>query len=262
MAPPCPWWAPPVLAVQFLTRLPMPMAARLSSQAAAEGLKRSVIWFPLVGAVIGAITAAVGLTTRLVWSASVAAVLALAAEALVTGAFHEDAVADFCDGFGGGRTPDDILRIMKDSRIGSYGAMGLGLAVALRLGLTASLLSRSDLLTAAGIIMGASAFGRLGVVALMAVVAPAPGSSGLGKALSSDLGLGTLARAALTALPGLFLLILLRPGALACALGLAALALMGFRALLMRRLGGVSGDCLGAFAYGSQLIALAVMVAA
>jgi adenosylcobinamide-GDP ribazoletransferase len=62
----------------------------------------------------------------------VAVGLALAAEALVTGAFHEDAVADFCDAFGGGWSRDDVIRILKDSRIGSFGTLGLGLAVFLR----------------------------------------------------------------------------------------------------------------------------------
>src|SRR3546814_1620129 len=81
---------------------------------------------------VGAITAGVMVAAEQVWPRIVAVVLALIVEVRLTGAFHEDAVADFCDAMGGGHTRDDKLRIFRDSRIGSYGALGLLLAVGLK----------------------------------------------------------------------------------------------------------------------------------
>ena len=128
-----------LVAVQFLTRLPTPNVAMGDEAERRKILGRSAAYFPLVGALIGAMT---GATIRLAgqfWPIGLAIVIGLAFEALLTGAFHEDAVADFCDAFGGGWTRDDILRILKDSRVGSFGALGLGLAVALRGGAIATL---------------------------------------------------------------------------------------------------------------------------
>ncbi len=95
-------------------------------------MTEAVAWFPFVGALIGLATALVVSGADLLWPPAIAVLVALACEAVLTGAFHEDAVADCCDAFGGGWTRDDVLRILKDSRVGSYGVLGLGLAVALR----------------------------------------------------------------------------------------------------------------------------------
>ena len=94
------------------------------------------------------------------WPIGLAVVIGLAFEALLTGAFHEDAVADFCDAFGGGWTRDDILRILKDSRVGSFGALGLILAVALRGGAIATL--ETDRLIAA--VTASAALGRWAIL--------------------------------------------------------------------------------------------------
>jgi adenosylcobinamide-GDP ribazoletransferase len=245
-----------VLAVQFLTRLPMQGADRLTSEQVAIGLVRAVAWFPLVGALIGAITASVALVALSLWPPLVAVAISLVIEARLTGAFHEDAVADFCDAFGGGLAADDVRRIMKDSRIGSYGALGLILAVATRAALMlAALESMAPALAAAAIIASAT-FGRLVVVALMVLVAPAPGGGGLAKDVSSGVGVRTLLLALLTAVPGLLAFALLRPLSLLLALAAAALFLVWFRGLLLRRIGGSTGDCLGFAAYAGQLIAL------
>ena len=118
-------------AVQFLTRLPLP--GGMSQLGADITLLRSAVsFFPLVGAGIGLATGSVIWLALQVWPPFVAVGLGLVFEAILTGGFHEDAVADSCDAFGGGWTADDVLRIMKDSRIGSFGALGLLLAVGLR----------------------------------------------------------------------------------------------------------------------------------
>src|SRR4051812_28659276 len=129
---------PLAVAVGFLTRVALPWAPRTAARHRAA-LGRAAVYFPLVGGLVGASTASVLELTALVWPVGVAVVLALAWEAWLTGALHEDAVADCCDAFGGGWSREDVLRILKDSRVGSFGALGLTLAVLARAGATASL---------------------------------------------------------------------------------------------------------------------------
>ena len=247
-----PWWAPPLLAVQFLTRLPV-STGRLSADQVDDGLARALGWFPVVGTLVGCITAAVAVGANVWWPVPVAVLLALIVEARLTGAFHEDAVADFCDGFGGGRTADDVRRIMKDSWIGSYGALGLGLAVGLRAVLTMALLALPPAAAAVAIV-AAACFGRLVAVAVMASVAPT--GTGLAKDIGARTGPRQLAFAVLAAVPGLGLFGFAAPVALAAAVVAAASFVVWFGALLRRRIGGSTGDCLGFAAYAGQLILL------
>ena len=110
-------------AVAFFTRIPIPAAVPWSPQR----LNQSARYFPWIGWLVGGAAAAVlGLALQ-VLPVSVAVVLSIAATLRLTGAFHEDGFADACDGLGGGWQRDEVLRIMKDSRIGSYGAAGLAL---------------------------------------------------------------------------------------------------------------------------------------
>lgn len=247
-----PVWAPPLLAVQFLTRVPVPGVARLSGDEVRLALGRAVGWFPLVGTLVGLATAGTLLLAEQVWPRLVAVLLAFIVEARLTGAFHEDAVADFCDGVGGGRDATHIRQIMKDSRIGSYGALGLGLALALRVTLTYSL----PLATTALAIIAAATFGRFLAAATMFVVPPAPAGEGLGKDIGTAVRSRDLANAVLTALPGVLPFAVNSPAALLSALGAAVLFMLWFRALLIRKIGGSTGDCLGFAAYTGQLLVL------
>jgi adenosylcobinamide-GDP ribazoletransferase len=220
-------------------------------------LGRSVGWFPLVGALVGAVTGATLLAGEHLWPRLVAVLIALAVEAILTGAFHEDAVADFCDGFGGGRDPAHVRQIMKDSRIGSYGALALVLAVALRAALMLSLPQSPSLFFVT--IVAAACFGRLTASVAMSVVAPAPDpvvSPGLAKRVASALPSHSLIVAATTAIPGLLAFALLAPTSLLLAFAAAAAFLLWFRSLLLRKLGGITGDCLGFAVYAGQLIVL------
>ena len=131
------------IATAVLTRLPVGVVPTAEGEIAAAG------WaFPLVGAGIGAIAALAFLAAELVGCGSApAALLAVAAGLAVTGAFHEDGLADTADGFGGGRSRDEKLAIMRDSRHGSFGIIALVLSIVLRA--TALATSMSLLCTAA-----------------------------------------------------------------------------------------------------------------
>ena len=248
----CPWWAPPLLAIQFLTRVPVPGVASLTGEQARLGLTRAVGWFPLVGALVGAVTVVTLLLAEQLWPRFVAVILALIVEARLTGAFHEDAVADFCDGVGGGRDPAHVREIMKDSRIGSYGALGLLLAVALRASLMVSL-EPSRLAIA---IIAAASFGRLLAVIAMVSIAPAPRGEGLAKDVGAGIRTRDVMLAVLTASPALLAYAFIAPVAVSFALAASTMFLLWFRVLVLRRAGGSTGDCLGFAAYVGQLIVL------
>src|ERR1700741_3659104 len=107
-------------ALQFFTRLPVPRWVGFE----AHWLNHASRYFPLVGLVVGPIAAAVYGAAAWLFPGPVAGMLSTAACIYATGAFHEDGFADMCDGFGGGMTAERVLEIMKDSRIGAYGAIG------------------------------------------------------------------------------------------------------------------------------------------
>ena len=117
-----------LLAVQFLTRWPV----RVSGVFSEEGLSAMVRYYPLVGALIGAFAGGVFWLAHLVFPMSLAVVLSTAASLIATGALHEDGFADVCDGLGG-TDREKTLAIMRDSRLGTYGAAGLGLMLATKI---------------------------------------------------------------------------------------------------------------------------------
>ncbi|MFY9152369.1 MAG: adenosylcobinamide-GDP ribazoletransferase [Prolixibacteraceae bacterium] len=108
-------------AIMFYTRIPVPENLPYSD----EMLNRSTRYFPFIGWIVGGIGAAVFYGLQFVFPPELAILLSMLVTIFVTGAFHEDGFTDFCDGFGGGYTRERILTIMKDSRIGTYGSIGL-----------------------------------------------------------------------------------------------------------------------------------------
>jgi adenosylcobinamide-GDP ribazoletransferase len=123
-------------AVRFFTIVPVRAAP---GEMAPDWLTRCLKYSPLVGVGIGIVSALVWLVANELWGPTIAALLAVAASITVTGALHEDGFADTFDGFGGGWSVEKRLAIMKDSRIGTYGALALGLGVALRIAALAAL---------------------------------------------------------------------------------------------------------------------------
>ncbi len=115
-------------ALMFFTRIPCPKWV----DHAPEILNKSTRYFSLVGIIVGSISAATYLLAATVFSVEISIALSMIASFLTTGAFHEDGFADVCDGFGGGWTKDKILLIMKDSRLGTFGTVGLISILALK----------------------------------------------------------------------------------------------------------------------------------
>jgi adenosylcobinamide-GDP ribazoletransferase len=233
------------VALQFLTRLRVPAWVGFEP----AWLARCAPYFVPVGALVGLLSGAVLWAASLVWPPVIAVLLAMAAGVYVTGGFHEDGLADTCDGLGGAVSRARALEIMKDSRLGSYGALGLVLVLALKAAALA-VLAQANVAVAVGVLVWAQGLSRALPIALMAAL---PYAGDLAHAKAKPLAGGV--RAADLALTLAFALVLCalvvtaRP-ALAPALGtglLAAAALgLWMRRWLRRRLGGYTGDTLGA----------------
>ena len=116
-------------ALQFYTRIPIPSSVLFTD----ENLAHSSRYFPLIGILVGVLSALSFYLFTLAFHPLLALILSLFVSVLLTGALHEDGLADVCDGFGGGNTKDKILEIMRDSRIGTYGFIGLLLAITLKI---------------------------------------------------------------------------------------------------------------------------------
>ena len=221
-------------AVQFLTRLPTPALKAFEP----DWISRSARYFPLVGLLVGAICAAVFWTASQVWSGALPALLAIAVGVLVTGAFHEDGLADTADGLGGGLTQEKRLQIMKDSRIGTYGALALGLTLAVKV----AALSALTPAVGAGALIAAHATGRgASVLAMSALPYVGALEASKWKPAPERLRLGEVLCALVLAAAPLWVVAgwgagLAVGGALALALALAA----------RRLVGGYTGDVLGA----------------
>lgn len=115
-------------ALMFFTRIPCPAWIRYHP----DYLRQSAKYFSLVGIIVGGAGALVFYMLQLFFPKEIALLLSMATTVYITGAFHEDGFADVCDGFGGGWNKENILRIMKDSRLGTYGVVGIGFVLAIK----------------------------------------------------------------------------------------------------------------------------------
>ncbi len=232
--------------VSFLTRVPVP------GSIGERDIAASIAWFPVVGALVGAVSGAVYLGASRLWPPLVAALLAVAAGIAVTGAFHEDGLGDTADAFGAVSTGRDPQPVLKDPRMGTVGVVALVLVIGLRVALVASLTPRAGALA----LIAAHALAR-GVSAATVVSAP-----------SAGVGLGSSYASLAPRWRGVVAVVV------ACVIGTicigiaapVALALTAVAALLQARwseraLGGVSGDVLGTIEQSGELITLLVAVA-
>lgn len=229
--------------MRFLTVLPAGKGGAVRGAAA---------WFPLVGALLGLGAEAVLRLSALALPTSLAGALAVLFLVLVTGGLHEDGLADVADACRAWRSAERILDILKDSRIGAHGAAAIGLSLLIRAHAMAALLpapwSR---------IPAALALSRGAPVLLGAMSKPA--GAGLGRQFCEALDRPTAAAAAVQCIAAASLC---GPWPAAALLVVLALALLAARVYFHRRLGGVTGDCLGAFSQiveGASLVVLACL---
>lgn len=244
------WFGDLRLALMLLTRLPLPR-----SEQPAGDVARAAWIFPLVGALIGLGGGVIFMVANhLGFGIASAGLLAIGWQVLVTGALHEDGLADTADGFGGGRDRDHKLAIMRDSRIGTYGVVALLLIFGLRFSalqeLASNLLSVTDemdeTVSHTGAIMIALMISGAVSRTAMAVVwyaLPAARSDGL----SAGSGAVPLTSALIGVAFSTALSIILLPGfGFAFVLGAAALVTLVTAGLAWRQIGGHTGDVLGA----------------
>lgn len=241
-----------LIALQFMTRVPVPGWVGFD----ADWLNRSARHFAGVGVLVGAFAAAVLWAASQWWPMPVAVGLSMAATLWLTGAFHEDGFADTCDGLGGAVTRERALEIMKDSRIGAYGAIG----IATMLGLKAATLTTLPLATALPALVLGHAASRAAATALMALL-PYAGDAAHAKAkpFAQQVGVAEVVGAVLWV--GLVCVGLRAVDAIAVSvLGVALASAAGAATLctrwLRRRLGGFTGDTLGATQQMSELALL------
>ncbi|GLH73468.1 adenosylcobinamide-GDP ribazoletransferase [Geothrix limicola] len=236
-------------ALRFLTRLPLP-----GRPTEVHEIQGAVVWFPLVGAGVGAFTGWIHVLGCRLWPPTVAAALAVAAGLLLTGGFHEDGLTDAVDGLGGGFTKEKVLTIMKDSRIGAYGSMALVCALLLRWSLLVALGNR-----AVPVFALAMALGRWSILHVLTLLSPI--AEGLAKEVHRRGSFGPW-------LGGTALMLVLAGGGYALSLPRIPLAILAATAAsllwawrLKVRLGGHCGDALGATAMLAEAAALLVWVA-
>lgn len=223
-----------VVAVQFLTRLPVPVLPSFRP----AWMAASVAYFPAAGLLVGLISGGVWFAAWGPWSSAVAAIMAVLAGIAATGAFHEDGLADTADGLGGGQTPEQRLAIMKDSRIGTYGTVALVGALALKVSALA-LMSPWD--------------GALALVAMHAAARIVPVVASAAMPYAGEIAGAKVApvsptrnRLVFAVVTGLVPCLLLQmvPAVTAVAAGAAASAWVLWQA--QRLIGGHTGDVLGA----------------
>jgi len=239
------------MAASFVTILPV-----VSSKPAADGAIARATWaLPVAGLLVGLGGALVyKVASRLGLAPNLAALLALATTAFITGALHEDGLADTADGLGGGRTRERKLEIMRDSRIGTYGTCALILSFGLRWSALATIANPWFVALA---LCAAHAAARAGVPAFMSLVPPArpdglSASAGAppGRSVAIAFAIGTLVLA-----------LTLGPGKALVGLILLSLAGLLLARLAIRQIGGQTGDVLGAFEQLGEILILLVAAA-
>ncbi|MBI1986253.1 MAG: adenosylcobinamide-GDP ribazoletransferase [Rhodospirillales bacterium] len=244
------WWHDMAVAGGFLTRLPFPVPAGAGRKGALAQASRA---FPLVGLVVGAAGAVAMLAAAgLGLSQLACAFLGLALMALITGALHEDGLADVADGFGGGATPAAKIKIMRDSRTGVYGMLAVVFSVGLRAGVLGGF-GKPEIAAAALVAAACLSRGLLPVA--MHFLDPASKSGLARNAGRPDQEAWVTA----LVLGGLFAFLFLGPlgGLVAIMFGVIGAAMVAW--LAFSQIGGVTGDVLGA---QQQVAEVAILIAA
>jgi adenosylcobinamide-GDP ribazoletransferase len=226
-------WRLLLLSLGFFTRIPVPSQSDFKE----SDLSSAAKYFPLVGLLVGLIAALVYALALKVFPVEIAVILSMVATIYLTGAFHEDGLADATDGLGGGWEKEQVLTIMQDSRIGNFGAIALVLALLAKF----QALVHLPPVLIPGVLIAGHALSRLAAVFVIFTQSYVR-ETGKAKPLTTQL---TSSELLLACLFGLAPLAFLGPRFL-WALLPVALAWLWFSYKLKQRIGGYTGDCLGA----------------
>ena len=231
-----------LVSMRFLTRLPVPFVRTIDP----PPLHQAMAMFPVVGALVGALSAGALVLSNMTGLPDLfSAAFALAVAAILTGALHEDGLADVADAFGGGKSREHRLDILRDSRIGAYGTLTLCLTLVARASLLTAMLDLPPL-TCIALMAGAAAFSRALMVDLLWATRPAR-SDGLSVMVGRPSRNTTLAALAIGGVgAGAAGGLLLSPASGVLALVAAGIAMAMVRELAMRKIGGQTGDVCGA----------------
>jgi adenosylcobinamide-GDP ribazoletransferase len=250
----CKEWRYFLLALGFFTRIPVPSFANFEEQ----DLNHSAKYFPLVGIVVGLAGAVVFVLAAWIFPDNIAVLLSMVATIYITGAFHEDGMADSIDGIGGGWDRERILTIMQDSRLGTFGALALFLMLFAKY----QVLNALPADTVAFVLVAAHALSRLCAVYVMATLSYVK-ASGKAKPLAVAIQMKGLVVATVFGLLPLMLLywyfltnIADMPDALILLLSWlisVSFIWIWWRNKIKRWLGGYTGDCLGAMQQMTEL---------
>ncbi len=238
-------WVAAVLALQFLTRLPLGNNVPFTSAAFAA----SVRYYPLVGMIIGALIALAFVASSTLFPNSVAVILSTLAGLLLTGAFHEDGLADMFDGIGGGQNAAQSLTIMKDSRIGVFGAVALLSALMLKIATLSEMPTTIVIVT----LVAAHCLSRWSSVIVIATSRYVR-DEGKSKPVAGEISKFGVLLASMVALVTLATLGFLTDTqiALGAIFGMACGHAIS-RWIYERKIGGFTGDCLGATQQFSEI---------
>jgi adenosylcobinamide-GDP ribazoletransferase len=232
-------------AVVFLTRIPVGNLYIFR----AEDLPRSVVYFPVIGLLIGLLAGLVLLCADLIFPANIAVLLCMLTSVSVTGALHEDGTADAADGFAGGSTPWRRLEIMRESTLGVYGVVALWFSLTAKFLLLSSLLEKGTVAALSALVI-ANGLGRAGTVALLFACPYAREGESKASPFSESVTPGEFVLSLL--LPIFLTFVLLGHDAFGCLCGATA-AVWAASYFSRKMIGGITGDCLGAT---NQLIEL------
>ena len=234
-----------LIAISFFTRIPVPSQLHIDS----DSLNHASRYFGVVGLLVGTVSAAVMWLVSLWMPTSVAIVMAMLTSVILTGAFHEDGLADTADGFGGGWSVADKLRIMKDSRLGSYGAIALVLVLLLKF-LLITELALYDATQALFALVLAHTLSRV-IAASLIYTETYVRDEGKSKPLANQQSFTDLTVLILTAI---LVVLLLAPSAI-ITFAISAIIIRSVLCFWFRRqIGGYTGDTLGAAQQVSELI--------
>ena len=233
-------------ALRFMTIFPVPSS---DTATAPDWLSRCAKYFPAVGICVGLVSSVALLLAGAIWSPVIAALLAVAASLVITGALHEDGLADVGDGFGGGRDRAAKLSIMRDSRLGTYGVIVLLVGFSARLSALASLPVASVVAS----LVVAHTLARAAIPVLAANM-PFARDDGFGKSAGQP-DVASAATAVVIAVVLALVCLPVKAALLAVVVTVAGAAAMA--ALAWRQIGGVTGDVFGAV---EQVVETAVLV--